>query len=352
MKDKIPEFLKKEFLKYRSNIDSFSLEIKEFMREYSNYYEWGFCDDFKKIFAVMKKGISELPFCGVCGCENRVYFVHYLKLTTGCCLGHSQEITFIKKYGSTNPMKTKAIQDKVKSTMLEKYGVEHALQNEEVKKKIKKTNIEKYGVCHPMKTSMIQQKVKNSTRIKYGVDNIFQLDSTKRKIKQWRENNIDIILEKSRKTMMKNFGVEYPMQSDEIIKKIKSTMLEKYGVEHNMQSPELFLKNQKAMYKKKEYLWVTGEISLVQGYEPIVLKELEQTGYTFKDVLTAEIDMPEIWYFFENEKHRYYPDMFIPVENLLIEVKSPWTLQLHWEKNQAKFAAVKELGYNFKLEIR
>lgn len=352
MKDRIPEFLKNEFLKYRSNVDSFSSEIKEFMCEYSNFYHWGFDGDLKKIFAVMKKGISELPICGVKGCENRVYFKHYLKLTNGCCLEHSQEITFIEKYGSTNPMKTRIIQDKVKNTMLEKFGVEYAIQHTEVKKKIKNTFFEKYGVDHPMKTKEVQQKVKDSTKKKYGVDNIFQDTITKAKIKKWRKNNIDCIIAKSKKTMIERFGVEHPLQSKEIVEKMKSTMLERYGVSHNMQSPELFLKNQKAMYKKKDYIWKTGEISLVQGYEPIVLKELEESGYMFEDIKTNESDMPEIWYFYENENHRYYPDIFIPNENLLIEVKSPWTLQLHWGKNQAKFAAVKELGFNFKLEIR
>jgi len=42
----------------------------------------------------------------------------------------------------------------------------------------------------------------------------------------------------------------------------------------------------------------------------------------------------------------------MPKENLIIEVKSIWTLKLHWVKNQIKFNAVKTAGFNFKLEIR
>jgi type III secretory pathway component EscU len=52
------------------------------------------------------------------------------------------------------------------------------------------------------------------------------------------------------------------------------------------------------------------------------------------------------------KKRRYYPDFYIPKENLIIEVKSQWTLELHKDKNQAKFQAVKEAGFNFRLEIR
>ena len=82
------------------------------------------------------------------------------------------------------------------------------------------------------------------------------------------------------------------------------------------------------------------------------MQELEDQGYNFNDILTSNKDMPEIWYMFEGKKHRYYPDFYIPEENLIIEVKSQWTLDLHKDKNQAKFQAVKEAGFNFRLEVR
>lgn len=352
MKELIPEFLKQEFLKYRSDVENFPSDVRQFMVEYSKFHSWGFDHNLKKIFAVMKLGISDLPICGLEGCDEKVNFKHYLELAQGCCREHSQKISFLRKYGTTNPMCDATVKNKQKNTMFERYGVEHPLQNTQIQKKSEQSCVEKYGVSHPMKNIAVQQKVKESTKKKYGVDHIFQNVETKEKIQKWRKNNAAALREKSKQTMMKKFGVEYPMQSTEIVKKMKCTMLEKYGVEHNMQSPTLFKKNQKAMYKHKEYTWKTGEISVVQGHEPIVLQELEEKGYNFTDVKTDESDMPEIWYFFENEKHRYYPDLFIPAENLVIEVKSVWTLQLHWDKNQAKFAAVRELGFNFKLEIR
>jgi hypothetical protein len=60
----------------------------------------------------------------------------------------------------------------------------------------------------------------------------------------------------------------------------------------------------------------------VQGYEPIVLKELEESGYCFNDVKTQQDDMSVIWYYFKGVKRRYFPDFYIPSENLIIEVKS------------------------------
>ena len=62
--------------------------------------------------------------------------------------------------------------------------------------------------------------------------------------------------------------------------------------------------------------------------------------------------MSEINYIFDNKKRRYLPDIFIPKENILIEVKSEWTLQIHPEKNKLKFQAVEDTGFNFRLEVR
>ena len=42
--------------------------------------------------------------------------------------------------------------------------------------------------------------------------------------------------------------------------------------------------------------------------------------------------MPAIWYEMDNIKHRYYPDIFIPCENRIIEVKSTYTLKCELKK--------------------
>ena len=63
--------------------------------------------------------------------------------------------------------------------------------------------------------------------------------------------------------------------------------------------------------------------------------------------------MPAIWYVGEDgKKHRYYPDFYIPKENLIIEVKSSYTMLYDFYKNNLKAVATKELGYNYKLEVK
>lgn len=144
--------------------------------------------------------------------------------------------------------------------------------------------------------------------------------------------------------MIETYGVVNAMYLQSSKDKIKETNLERYGL--------LFPNMLSNGYGHKEYKWKTGEISIVQGYEPIVLKELEDSGYTYEMVITGSSRIPTIPYEFENKKHLYYPDIFIPSENLIIEVKSDYTLNKEFDRNKAKFDAVKELGFNFKLEVR
>lgn len=184
---------------------------------------------------------------------------------------------------------------------------------------------------------LINQKVKNTSLLLYGVDNI---------------NKLETISERKRKTNYERRGVEYPTQCFEVVTLREKNNLFKYGVPNPIQVSEFFEKQQHQLYAIKEYMWKTGEISKVRGYEPIVLKELEDNGYSYDDVKTSAKDMPCVWYYYKGKKRRYYPDLYIPKENLIIEVKSTYTNNCNIEINQLKYEAVKKLGFNFRLEIR
>lgn len=76
-----------------------------------------------------------------------------------------------------------------------------------------------------MTTPNFRENEINKTKQKYGEDiiNVFQLKETK---------------EKSRKTMIETFGVEYAMQSPEIVERSKQSCLAKYGVDSYSKTPE------------------------------------------------------------------------------------------------------------------
>jgi len=90
---------------------------------------------------------------------------------------------------------------------------------------------------------IIVKKTKKTNLKNYGVEFKSQLEDSKDNIKQYWDNlsESDIIakLEKTKKTNLEKYGVENPSQSDEIKEKIKKTNLERYGVENPSQSDEI-----------------------------------------------------------------------------------------------------------------
>ncbi len=406
----IPQFLRDKLnLEGSARANKFPDEIKSFMIRYSNFYNWNLKSNYQIIYKLMKNKIKELPFCNYNGCTNNVS-VNYKEgyISNGCCTEHAFKNKCLELYGVENPSFSDKLKEKAKETNITRYGCEHAIQSKKIMEKRDKTNIEKYGVKNPMQSETIRHKKDNTMIQKYGVKAFIQLPNNSIIINNIKKYGVEYLLsstkiqEKIKETNIEKYGSINPIHNAEVLKKQQKTNLEKYGVlcilnspqsqEQNyktniekygvqhriqnkneyesmmlksnktnlerygsiypMQNANILEKHQKQSFKRKEYIWKTGEISMVQGNEPIVLKELEEQGYKFDDVLTSPKDMPEITYRLDEKEHRYYPDIFIPKDNIIIEVKSEWTLKLHWDRNQAKFEAAKSMGFNFKLEIR
>jgi len=244
-----------------------------------------------------------------------------------------ENISFLKetkdKISYANKKCSKKSLEKRIKTVKEKFGKSNVFQVDEIKSRTEKTNMEKYGVKSHTQAEYYRPMMEDIFLKKYGVSHPSKYPEIRNKLGP---------------------------QSDEAKKraliKRESTCISKYGVRNPTMNSAILDKALKAGFKRKEYIWKTGEISLLQWYEPIILKELEDSGYVFSDILTELSDMPLINYYFEGIEHRYYPDFYIPSKNIIIEVKSDWTLNLEWDKNQAKFEATKSLGFDFRLEVR
>jgi hypothetical protein len=109
----------------------------------------------------------------------------------------------------------------------------------------------------------------------------------------------------------------------------------------------------KKSYSRKEYIFPSGRIELVQGYEPFALNNLIiNEKLNESDIIVGVKNVPEIWYIDNNNtKHRYYVDIFIPSQNKCIEVKSTYTYRKDEQVNIIKQNAAKNLGYNFEFWI-
>jgi hypothetical protein len=244
------------------------------------------------------------------------------------------------------------IQQKKKQTNIIKYGVEHPLQSKEIIDKIQQTNLEKYGNVCSLHCIENQEKVKQTLQINYGVDN----PSKSKKIQEKKEN-----------TCMKNNGVKNPLQMEEtkqknrlvqlenkneIREKTKNTCLERYGVEHHTQNAKIMEKCSKNAYKLKDYVLPSGNIIKIQGTENYALDELLKEGIIEEEIINGCKNVPEVWYEdTQGKKHRYYVDIFIPIQNRCIEVKSTWTAEKKKDCIFLKQQALKDAGYECEIWV-
>jgi hypothetical protein len=153
---------------------------------------------------------------------------------------------------------------------------------------------------------------------------------------------------KQENSNLEKHGVKFVSQNKDIRKKQIDTNTKKYGVEHPCQNLEIQEKAQKNAKKYKEYKMPSGTIRKVQGYEPFALDTLVKT-YTEDQIKTERIDVPRIQYEVDDKKKYYFPDIFIPHDNKLIEVKSTWTYKCKTDNIQLKAEACKAQGYNYEI---
>jgi hypothetical protein len=177
----------------------------------------------------------------------------------------------------------------IRVTNLERYGTENSLQNEEIKAKIRATNLIKFGCISPI-------------------------------------------------------------QNEEIKAKMKATNLLRYGAENVSQSIEIQRKRERKSYKRKEYIMPSGDIRIVQGYEPWAIDKL-LLEYKEEQIFTDREYIPYIFYSLEDKRKVYFPDIYIPHINKIIEVKSTYTYIAKNGNVQLKAEATRKLGYDYEIWI-
>lgn len=198
------------------------------------------------------------------------------------------------------------------------------------------TCISKYGCITNLILKETQEKIKQTTLEKYGVDH---------------NSKSDEIKYKRRLTCLKKYGKEYYSQTPEFKVKSTQTSLKNWGTEYPNQNSDVISKSSSKCYSRKDYILPSGSSIQIQGYEHYVLDELLKT-FLESEIITGTKNVPEIWYTDNNnKKHRHYVDIFIPAENLCIEVKSTWTAKKKQDNIFLKQQAAKALGYKYEIWI-
>ncbi len=255
-----------------------------------------------------------------------------------CSLDRGKEkikATTLKNHGVTSVLKSNEFRERIKEETFKKHGVEYLAQTQEVKNKVIATNMLKYGCKSPLQVKEVREKGIKTNIIKYGQSNPAQNENVKRKI---ADTNLEV------------YGKKCFFETEQFKLLSKQTNIKKYGVEHGMQSAEVSSKA--VLFSKKKYKMPTGCVINYQGYENFAFDKLLKDGYKEDDIITSRKDVPEIWYFGENnKKRRHFVDIFLPSINKCIEIKSEWTMKLNEEDNLKKQNAAKQLGYLYEIWI-
>jgi len=146
--------------------------------------------------------------------------------------------------------------------------------------------------------------------------------------------------EKMRKTNVGRYGVDHHLSDESVKQKRYATNIEKYGHRNALQNKEIFEKTMKARYKMKDVVLPSGRIVKLMGYEPQVVGHLLENGYSEEELVFAQV--PTFRY---GNDQIYFPDLYVPGDNLIIEVKSRWTYDIDGEKNAAKAEATRRSGF-------
>jgi hypothetical protein len=192
--------------------------------------------------------------------------------------------------------------------------------------------LKKYGYDNPFNSKHIQSQIQNENIVKYGVP--FKLLSKD-------------ILNKIKETNIRKYGVEYVTSSKTIQNKMKTSMMKNHGVTSPCKNADIQLKCQRSAKKTKDYQMPSSVIIQLQGYEPQFLDHIFNNNLIEENEIRCGFkQIPKIPYTDSNNKqHIYFPDFYIPKWNLIVEVKSRWTLLL--DKNYPHKKTYTQKQYDF-----
>lgn len=171
----------------------------------------------------------------------------------------------------------------------------------------------------------------------------------------WSNGTIDKekVKENYKKKMLETYGVDNFFKTDEFRKYIVDYNLKRYGVPSQMQATEVFVKAQKSMRHYKDYICPSGKIRRIQGYEDLALDLLFKT-YEEDDIIDTKFEIPDFFYMdIDGIRRRYFPDLYIPKENKIIEIKSWWTYNLDMNNGtlERKKKCVIDSGFEYQIWI-
>lgn len=251
------------------------------------------------------------------------------------------------KYGVDNVSKSQIIKDAISAA--------NTLLIDDAKTARKATVIERYGVDSVMKVQKFKDNLINTLTMRSQED--IALSTTLRKktcLQKYGVEHItqcDDIRKATVLTNLEKYGSMAPMMNKDVQQRSKITCLEKYGVENPSQNIDVIITIRKRQFRSKNYVLPSGKQLKLQGYEPRAVDEL-LLKYAEDEIMLETDKIPRIKYIgIDGRDHYYFPDIFIPKENLIIEVKSVYTFNVDFDTVILKQKACVAAGFNYKFII-
>lgn len=295
--------------------------IKEFILENTSYLPLDVKYN-QRCFHIINN-LYEVPLCKNCNINhvnfnNRNKDWKYLEYCSSKCsfnkkTNYDYKKTSLNKWGVDNYSKTRDFKDRMIKLNNMNWGVDWYQQSEDFKSKSIKTCLEKYGFTSYTKTEEFKNRLRN--------------------------------------TFIKNWGVDWYTKSNDFRNKFRNTCLEKYGYEHYMLSDSFSLSCKRQF---KDYILPSNRVVRIQGYENLAL-DILISKYKEDDIIVTNKEIREeigiLNYIMDKREHTYVPDIYIKLENKIIEVKSNWTYELELEKNNLKKKSCEDVGIKFEFWI-
>jgi len=182
-----------------------SFLIKNHLEEYNYIVEScrGMDIPFKEKVYLCVNNIDIVPICKNPNCDKRVRFKNstlgYLKYCSNKCISSDPSIIELKKQNS-----------------IDKFGTTSPAKSDLIKIKIIGTNNLRYGGNSPMSNSKIKEKSRNTMMSNWGFDNPSKVVEIIEKRIESFKSNVDSYKKSYKKTSNRRYGVDHPWMNKEI----------------------------------------------------------------------------------------------------------------------------------------
>ena len=275
----------------------------------------------KESYYLIKENLSEIPICECCGKYKKFNGSKYRAWSLSCgsssCqneirMQHIKEYN-IKHFGVEHTFQRKDCKQNIGETKLKRHGSYYWSNSEKTKDtwnekseyeiqkildKSKQTCMKKYGVDNPAKSEIVKNKTIETYIRKYGVDHPAKTKEFQNKIKDTCKEKYGV--DRYQKTEEFKELLSIKMSSDECLEKRKQTCRQRYGVDNVMQVNEFKDKMFNSCRKN-------GSFGPHSKLEDKVFKKLQM-----------KFDSIERQYK-DNERYPFACDFYIPSLDLFIE---------------------------------